>query len=248
MGLQRRWGAIFGLLLAQGGMPLALAAEPSVASASANLPAALYAMLLAFFLGAVAGVMLAWGRRGWLRTLAGLGLVVLILVSAVASAANWLALLLAIPVSMAIGGAIFASLAPQRVVLYCVIGFFTYVGLLTVLSLLLGAMTFVYGLVLPVALLALAGLANVLFSLMRATWQKSPMGFFQRVLIVGAVLLFLALLSGSFSESLSWWVVLGLTYLVALVVFCLGGGAVEPATEQDAGKGAKGGGGASGSW
>lgn len=121
-----------------------------------QVPPETYALLLAFIIGLVAGVMLAAGWK-WRRVLAALVLLVALLVGAVGGR-EWLVQLFLVPLCVLVAGATFAGFWQARRLFYGVLGLLLYVALLTPVSQYLGRSTFLYGLAWPaVALLVLGG-------------------------------------------------------------------------------------------
>lgn len=222
-----------------------------------SVPLEAYALLLAFIIGSVAGVMLAAGWK-WRRVLAALVLLVALLVGAVGGR-EWLVQLFLVPLCMLVGGATFAGLWQARRVFYGVLGLLLYIALLTLVSRYLGPATFLYGLAWPVGVLLVLGGHWLLYRMMRNRWRMSPKGFAWRFVTLLVLILLMAWGVDAWSTARQWLTVLPFAYFLGFMLFASvgsfrwsssggSGGSSSSGGGFSGGGGSSGGGGASGSW
>ncbi len=221
-----------------------------------SVPLEAYALLLAFIIGSVAGVMLAAGWK-WRRVLAALVLLVALLVGAVGGR-EWLVQLFLVPLCMLVGGATFAGLWQARRVFYGVLGLLLYIALLTLVSQYLGPATFLYGLACPAGVLLVLGGHWLLYRMMRNRWRMSPKGCIWRLGTWVTLCLLLGAAVGAWEALQRWLMVLPFAYFLGFVLFANGrgfrwssGGSSGGAGSGggfSGGGGSSGGGGASGHW
>ena len=201
------------VLLVEGGQLPEVAPEP--------LPKTLYAVILAIVLGAIAGPLLAAGKFSWRWALFAVlamtaGSVLLV------GGKDWPALLLLVPVCMLVGGATFAGLWQAPKLFFAVLGLLAYIGVLTLINHFVGGVSFIYGLVLPLAGLMLIGGYWLLYRIMRNTYENDRASFFIRLWILLAVYLVLGFLSMLRNGAMAWVVVLPFCSIVAFFIFlCL---------------------------
>ncbi|UMZ09729.1 TPM domain-containing protein [Pseudomonas sp. MPFS] len=244
------------VLVDGGSVPLDQAELPTPESLAIPLQA--YGLLLAFVCGSVAGVMLAAGWA-WRRVLGALVLLVALLV-ALTGGDEWLVQLLVVPLCMLVGGATFAGLWQSRQVFYCVLGLLLYIALLTFVSQYLGSSTFLYGLLVPAAVLLAIGLHWLLYVMMSARWKNSPRGFAWRLALLLLLTFLLGSTVGAWEAMEHWWKALPFAYFLGVMLFINGmnvrwssssgssSGASGSGGGFSGGGGSSGGGGASGSW
>jgi len=137
------------------------------------------AVLLAFVLGALGGVLLAAGKLHWRRALLAV-VAATVLLTIFSGGQDWPLSLLLMPLTMLIGGATFGALWLARTVFYCVLGLLAYVLGLVLVDQHYADVNFIHWLAYPLAALAVLGLYLILLVLM-----KTQPGRFCRALVGG---------------------------------------------------------------
>ena len=173
------------------------------------------AVLLAFILGGVGGVLIAAGKLPWRPALIAT-VAVTVLLTLYGGGRDWPMYLLVLPLTLLIGGATFGALWLARTVFYCVIGVLAYVAGLLVVDHFV-AVNFVHWLVWPFGCALVLALYMGLFFVIHQSWKNSPRFFFVRVLAVVAVYVAVGLLLGHGYQG--WIIAIPAASVVAFIVF-----------------------------
>lgn len=215
------------------------------------------AILAAFILGALAGVLIAAGKLPWRRALI-ISVAATLLLALLAGGRDWPMFLFVVPLTLLIGGALFGALWQVRTLFYCVIGLLAYILGLVVANQYVDV-SFTHWLLWPLGVLVVLGLYLVLLLIMRATWRTSRAGFAVRLLAVVAVYGVAGRVMDGDRDA--WLLAFPIASFVALIIFGKvgegsgsGGGSSSGSSGSSSssglsgGGGSSGGGGASGSW
>ncbi len=225
--------------------------------AEPGFPPGAIAVLLAFVLGGLGGVLMAGGALRWRRALiATVALTVLLAI--VGGGREWPVYLFVVPLTVLIGGATFGALWMARRVFYCVIGLLVYIAGLLVANRSV-EVNFLHWLAFPLGALVVLGLYLILFVIMRDAWRKSRTGFVARLLAAVAVYGVAGLVADAGRDG--WLLAVPIASFVALIIFgkvgsgsgshsggSSGSGSSRSSSSSSGGCGSSGGGGASGSW
>lgn len=173
------------------------------------------AVLLAFIVGAIGGVLMAARKLGWRGALIATAAVTVLLV-VFAGGREWPVYLLVLPLSILIGGATFGALWLARTAFYCVMGVLAYVVGVVIANRFV-EVSYVHWLVWPFGGALVLGLYLGLYFVIKASWKKSPRFFLLRALAVTAVYVAAGMLLGHGYQG--WIVAIPVASFVAFIVF-----------------------------
>jgi len=173
------------------------------------------AILLAFAIGAIGGVLIAAGKLHWRRALIATA-VVTALLAIYGGGRDWPMYLFVVPLTLLIGGATFGALWLARGVFYSVLGLLAYIVAVLVANHFV-EVNFVHWLVWPFGSAMVLGLYVGLFFVIRESWKKRPRFFILRVLVVLAVYVAVGMLLGQGYQG--WIVAIPAATIVAFIVF-----------------------------
>ena len=217
------------------------------------------AILLAFVIGAIGGVLISAGKLHWRRALIA-AVAATVLLAILGAGRDWLVFLLVMPLTLLIGGATFGALWMARSVFYCVVGLLAYILGLVVIDRQYADVNFIHWLVFPLGALVVLGLYLVLLVILKDAWKQSRVGFVAR--LSAAVGVYVA--AGVLMElgRNGWLYAFPIASFAALFIFGKTGGGSgssdgsssgssssgSSSSSPSGGGGSSGGGGASGSW